>query len=246
MQRLLATALLLAAFPLLAWTGAADSRIAQRSLELAPPDLQLVLKRFEPEFTSGMQRAENDEGSEIHHFFVPSHQGKLRERIEEEARGTIAAIRGNQPMSLVAEHLGVIAHLIGDANNPFHTSDADPRLGQMRVDFEQYLERRMTRFPTVFYGLSADFQLRPFLDRTVTRSSRLIPLLSEEFFRGGTMHRSIEFDDRSTAFGVASVCYSHSVTDLVNIYYYIWKESGGDVRSARARRPSVVRPPSGK
>src|ERR1700682_1966977 len=100
-----------------AWTRASDTRIAQRSLELAPPDLQLVLKRFEPEFEAGMQRAEGDEGSENHHYFVLSRQGKLRERIEQETRGTIAMIRGNQSMALVAQHLGVLAHLVADANN---------------------------------------------------------------------------------------------------------------------------------
>ena len=37
-------------------------------------------------------------------------------------------------------------------------------------------------------------------------------------------------------FGIASVCYSRAVTDLVNLYYYIWKEAGGDVRSAAVMR----------
>ncbi len=41
---------------------------------------------------------------------------------------------------------------------------------------------------------------------------------------------------------MASVCYSHAVTDLVNLYYYIWREAGGDVRSALTRRPAVIRP----
>jgi hypothetical protein len=245
-MRRLATLLLLILTSLTAsaWTRASDMRIAERSMELAPPDLQLVLKRFSPEFANGLARAESDEGSELHHYFVLSRQGKLRERIEQETRGTIAMVRGNQSMALVAEHLGVLAHLVADANNPFHTSDAGPRLGLMHDDFEQYFERRMAHFPTVFYGLSPNFQLDAYLDRTVTRSSRLLPLMSEEYFRGGAEHRSVEFDDRSTAFGVASVCFSHAVTDLVNLYYYIWRESGGDVRSAGTRRPAVVRPPS--
>jgi hypothetical protein len=225
-----------------AWTRTSDIRIAERSLALAPPDLQLVLKRFAPEFENGLQRAESDEGSEVHHYFVLSRQGKLRERIEQETRETIALIHDNKSMALAAQHLGVLAHLVADANNPFHTSNADPRLGLMHDDFEQFFERRMAHFPTVFYGLSSNFQLSTFLDRSLTRSSRLQPLMSEEYFRGGTEHHSIEFDDRSTAFGVASVCYSHAVTDLVNLYYYIWRESGGDVRSAARRRPAVIRP----
>lgn len=242
-MRRLAAATFLFLLPLTAnaWTRASDLRIAQRSRELAPPDLQLVLKRFEPEFTSGLERAESDEGTELHHYFVLSRQGKLRERIEQETRATIAMIRSRQPMAGVAEHLGILAHLVADANNPFHTSDADPRLGPMHDDFEQYFERRLVRFPTVFYGLTPNFQLGSYLDRMVTRSSRYFPLLGEEYFRDGGAHSSSEFDDRSTAFGVASVCYSHAVTDLVNLYYYIWKEAGGDVRSAAQRRSGVLR-----
>src|SRR5262249_13990654 len=124
--------------------------------------------------------------------------------------------------------------------DPFHTSDADPRLAPLQDDFARYCERRLARFPTVFYGLTSNFQLGSYLDRMMTRSSRYSPLLSEEYFRGGEAHGSGEFDDRSTAFGVASVCYSHAVTDLVNLYYYIWKEAGGDVRSAARRRGGVV------
>ena len=67
-------------------------------------------------------------------------------------------------------------------------------------------------------------------------TKREMALKREEYFRGGVTHTSAEFDDRSTAFGVASVCYSHAVTDLVNLYYYIWREAGGDVRSATAMR----------
>lgn len=241
MKRLAALLLFLLPLTANAWTRASDLRIAQRSRELAPPDLQLVLRRFEPEFTSGLERAESDEGTDLHHYFVLSRQGKLRERIEQETRATIAMIRSRQPMAGVAQHLGILAHLVADANNPFHTSNADPRLGPMHDDFEQYFERRMARFPTVFYGLSPNFQLGSYLDRIVDRSSRYSPLLGEEYFRDGAIRRSIDFDDRSTAFGVASVCYSHAVTDLVNLYYYIWKEAGGDVRSAAQRRGGVLR-----
>lgn len=241
MKRLAALLLFLAPLTANAWTRAADARIAQRARELAPPDLQLVLRRFEPELARGLEAAQNDEGTDVHHYFVESRRGKLRTRIEQETRGIIAMIRGRQSMALAAEHFGILAHLVADANTPFHTSEADPRLAEMHADFEQYFERRLARFPTVFYGLTPNFHLDSYLDRMMGRSARFSPLLSEEYFRGGETHGSGEFDDRSTAFGVASVCYSHAVTDLVNLYYYIWKESGGDVRSAAQRRSGVVR-----
>ena len=145
-------------------------------------------------------------------------------------------IRKGEPMPRVVERLGVIAHLVSDANNPFHIANDDPRLDASHNDFEQYFERRMSKFATVFYGLDADFRIGPYLDKTFARTSRFYPLMGEEYFRSGERRTSAEFDDRSTAFGVAAVCYSHAVTDLVNLYYYIWREAGGDVRSAAAMR----------
>jgi hypothetical protein len=234
----LAIALLFLPITAHAWTRASDQRIAQKGAALAPPDLRMLLQKFESEYTHGIERAQAEEGTESHHYFVLSRNGKLRERIERETRAAIVAVRKGDPMPVVIDRLGVLAHLVADANNPFHTSDADVRLGPAHDDFEQYFERRMARFPTVFYGLDEDFQLAPYLDRTLARSSKLYPLMTEEYLRGDTLHTSADFDDRSTAFGVASVCYSHAVTDLVNLYYYIWREAGGDVRSAASLRGS--------
>jgi len=235
-MKLIAIAILFLPLTAQAWTHASDQRIAQKAATLAPPDLRMLIQKFDTDYNAGIARAESEEGSETHHYFVLSKSGKLRERIERETRATIASIRKGDPMSMVVERLGLLAHLMADANNPFHTSDADTRLGTQHNDFEQYFERRMAKFPTVFYGLTDDFNLTSYLDQTIDRSAKLYPLMSEEYFRAGVSHTSAEFDDRSTAFGVASVCYSHAVTDLVNLYYYIWRQAGGDVRSAPALR----------
>ncbi|MBV8519917.1 MAG: hypothetical protein JO197_21175 [Acidobacteria bacterium] len=229
---------LLCLFPLTAhaWTRASDERIAQKGAALAPPDLRALIERFEPEYKQGLERALADEGSDTHHYFVLSREGRLRERLERETQKAIADIRKGEPLGLVIERLGGLAHLVADANNPFHVANDDVRLGASRADFEQYFERRLTKFPTVFYGLDPQFRLGTYLDRTFARTAKFYPLMSEEYFRGGTAHTSNDFDDRSTAFGVAAVCYSRAVTDLVNLYYFIWKEAGGDVRSAAVMR----------
>src|SRR5688572_33206692 len=73
-------------------------------------------------------------------------------------------------------------------------------------------------------------------DRTFARSAKFYPLVASEYFRDGERRTSAAFDDRSTAFGVASISYSRAVTDVVNLYYFIWKEAGGDVRSAAVMR----------
>ncbi|HVR37458.1 MAG TPA: hypothetical protein VMU84_00060 [Thermoanaerobaculia bacterium] len=217
---------------LLAWTPASEERIAKKSAALAPPDLRLVIDRFEDDYARGLLKAQNEEGADAHTFILISRRGRLRDTIERETRSIINAIRTGEPMPNVVARLGTLAHYVGDANNPFHLNDSDPRLTTSKDDFERYLESRLPKFPTVFYGLDPRFHLATYLDRTFARTAKFYPLLQEEYFRDGARRTSASFDDRSTAFGVASVCYSRSVSDLVNLYYFIWKEAGGDVRSA--------------
>lgn len=203
-----------------------------KAAQLAPTDLKLLIERFQPDYKQGLARAQSDEGSEVHRYFPLSRSGKLRERIERETGGIVAAIRSGKPMPQIIERLGMLAHYVADANNPFHAANDDLRLEPSHDDFEQFFERRLPKFPTVFYGLEPQFRMNDFLDRTFARSARFYPLLSEEYFRDGVRRTSAEFDDRSTAFGVASVSYSRAVTDLANLYFHIWREAGGDVRMA--------------
>jgi hypothetical protein len=219
-----------------AWTPAADARIAKKSAALAPPDLRMLIERFEPDYKRGLELAANDEGSESHRYLLRSGSGRLRDRIQKETAGTIAMIRKGDAMQDVVERLGGLAHYVADANNPFHVADDDARVSGSKTDFNGYFERRISKFPTVFYGLEARYSPTASLDRTFARSARFYPLLREEYLRGGKLRTSADFDDRSTAFAIAAISYSRSVTDLVNLYYYIWKEAGGDVRSAAVMR----------
>jgi len=195
-----------------AWTRTSDQQIGIRAAQLAPRDLRLVIFRLRNQYSAGIDRALAEEGTDIH-------RAHLRERIESETKTIISLIRANKPFHVATE----------EALEPSHR------------DFDHYFERRMEKFPTVFYGLDSRFTLSQYLERTFRRTANFAPLMSEEYFRGGARHTSAEFDDRSTAFGVASICYSHAITDIVNLDYYIWREAGGDVRSAASMRtPRVI------
>jgi len=191
-----------------AWTLVADRQIAAAGAKLAPPDLYIVIKDFNRDYTRGIEKALAEEGN----------HGVLRERIDNETRGVIAMLKANEPMSAVVERLGFIAHLLTDANTP----DAG-------ADFTHYFESRITKFPTVFYGPEPRLRVGAFVDHIVSRTATFKPLVAEEYTRGD----SASFDDRSTAFGVASVCYSHAVTDTANLFTHIWREAGGVVLNAK-------------
>ena len=229
-----AAILLLFLFPFAAnaWTPATDERIARKAAALAPPDLALLIRKMEGDYKAGLDRARSEEGHVTHHDFPSPRGGKLRERIDLESKTAVRMIRKGDPMSRVIERLGILAHLVADANNPFHVANDDRRLAQSQSDFERYAAQQLTRVPTVFYGLDPRPEVGPVVDRAISRTRSFYPLISEEYFRGGVRHTSAEFDDRSTAFGVASVCYSHAITDMVNLEYFIWKEAGGNVRRA--------------
>lgn len=198
-----------------AWTVDADRRIASSSAKLAPPSLLLVIKAFNADYARGIEQAKAEEAAGGH--------GDLRQRIDKETHNVISMLKANEPMTAVVERLGVLAHLLSDANNPYRVKTA-----ANGDDFERYFASRVARFPTVFYGAEPRLKVPAMLDRTLTRAASLAPLLDEEYQRGS----SESFDDHSTAFGVASVCYSHAVTDTANLFTYIWREAGGVVLNA--------------
>lgn len=232
MKNLLSAALLLlvSANSAFAWTAAGDRKIANKSAQLAPPDLKLLIDTFPEAYAAGLESARGSEGTPSHRL---ARGGQLRTALTNEIRGSIAMVRKRGSMYEFVQRLGVISHLVADANNPLHVV-SDQELEPSHEDYERFFESRIAKFPTVFYGLERDFRLESYLETMFGRSVRWAPLLREEYFRFGERRRASEFDDRSTGFGIASLAYSHSVTDLVNIYYYIWKEVGGDVRTAAA------------
>ncbi|MCM2315540.1 MAG: hypothetical protein NDJ92_10360 [Thermoanaerobaculia bacterium] len=215
-----------------AWTPEAEERIASRSSRLAPPDLRLLIEKYSDEYRDGVRRASDPVECARHRYLVSRGKGELKALIERDVAEAIRLMKKERQVAAFVERLGRISHLVADANNPFHTDDSNPKLRESQADFEAYLGRKIASFPTVFYGLRINRDVPRYVDGILLRSASHYPLLDEEYFRGGRRRTSWEFDDRSTAFGVASISYSRAVTDNVNLYYYIWREAGGDVRSA--------------
>jgi hypothetical protein len=83
----------------------------------------------------------------------------------------------------------------------------------------------------VFYGFRPSFQgrrdLPQLIRETLGRSRRLYPLVGQEYARIGFATGGGGFDDRSTAFAVAALGFSHAVSDIAEVLRYIWVEAGG-------------------
>lgn len=226
-------AVLILAFPAvaIAWTTEAEIRIARKAAVLAPPDLRLLLEKYEGDYLRGVREAADAEEERKHREPVAGRRGPIRSELDARLTSALRVVHTRRPMRELVYELGLTAHLVADANNPLRVGTA--KLGPaVESDYESYFARKLARFPTVFYGLRDEADVNVVIGSALARSRRFNALLEEEYNRDGRLRSSAEFDDRSTAFGIASVSYSRAVSDLVNIFYYVWKEAGGDVRTA--------------
>ena len=75
--------------------------------------------------------------------------------------------------------------------------------------------------------MTSAYELKQLVLRALHRGRDLYPLVGEEYRRVGFASGVGAFDDRSTAFGIAAVSYSHAVSDLARVLRYVWVQGGG-------------------
>ncbi len=227
---LLSATLAIPAVPAVAWTPKSQLSIAEAAARLAPPDLLRLLARYRKEYREGVIAAFRD-GDGRRHYKDLEGGGSLDEAWQREVEGAIASIEAHRPFSQVVYRLGMMAHYLADANNPLNSSSADSFESKYFEDFSRYLESAEPRFQPVFYGLrpelSSRSSLAPLLDQTLRRSQSFYSLVGQEYRRFPKIDGRRNFDDRSTAFGVGALCYSHAVSDIAETLRYIWLRSGG-------------------
>ncbi len=243
---LAAVALLTAAAPAAAWTPKTQVTIAREGARMAPHDLYRLIQRHPRELDEGAV-APFEDGEPARH--TADGGGTLERVIGEEVERAIGAIQGHLPFERVVYQLGVVSHFVADANNPLNASAADASEGVYFADYLRYLESAEPRLPVLFYGVYPGLEergsLAPLLDATFARGRQLYPLVGLEYRRIGYESGVGRFDDRSTAFGIASLAFSHAVSDVGLVLRYIWVRAGGaDFRTKLpARGEKLVRLP---
>jgi hypothetical protein len=225
----LATALFLLAGPARSWTPATQVTIAREAARLSPPDLYRQIDKHHLAYEAGVNApfAETD-GSR--HAKNPDGSGRLDRVALDAVDAAIQAIRGHQPFEEIVRRMGIVSHFVADANNPLAASAADPEEGRYFVDYLRYVESAESRYPLVFYGVPSGAETRgvsSLLDAALRRGRELYPMIGREYRRIGYGSGVGQFDDRSTAFGVGSVAFSHAVTDVALVLRYIWIAAGG-------------------
>lgn len=222
-----------------AWTPGSMNTIGEQAARLAPPDLHRQLARNRESFRIGLAKAyelspelrmKNEDGS-----------GKLDAAALEAVEMAVRAVRDHRPFNEVAYRMGVAVHLVALANWPLATSAADRDEARYATDFDRYAESSEPRLRLVFYGFRQTLGkpdprlLKATLDEAFARARRTYPLVGLEYRRIGFRSGLAGFDDRSTAYAISSLGYSHAVSDSAEVLRYIWLSAGGG--DSRQRLP---------
>ena len=214
----------------LAWTPRTQAAIAREAARLAPPDLARQIEKHRRAFEAGVQAPFQDSDPDRHRK-DPDGSGILDKVLLAEVEAAIAAIREHRPFEEIVRRLGTVSHYVADANNPLAVSGADPDESRYFVDYLRYAETAEPRFPLVFYGVPASLDrrkdIKPVLAEALRRGRQVYPMVGREYRKIDFASGIGRFDDRSTAFGVASVAFSHAVTDVSLVLRYIWIAAGG-------------------
>lgn len=232
---LAAFGLLPASAPVSAWTPGTQTAIAREAARLAPPDLARQIEKHKRTFEAGVLAPfqDTDPGR---HMKNPDGSGTLDKVLYQEVDSTVSAIRGHLPFEEIVQRLGQVAHYVADANNPLASGSTDPDESRYFLDYLRYAESAEPRFPLVFYGVPPSFAnrgIKPIFEAALRRGRAFYPMVGREYRKIGYASGVGRFDDRSTAFGVASVSFSHAVTDVSLVMRYIWLTAGGaDDRTA--------------
>jgi hypothetical protein len=216
--------------PARAWTPRTHQTIAWEAARLAPPDLARQLVKRRAAYLAGVIQP-FDDADPARHRQDPDGSGNLAAALADAVTQAVGAIRTHRPFDEIVFRMGVAAHFIADANNPLASSNADPEAGRYFVDYLRYAETAEPRFPLIFYGVRPGLERAPdvgeLLADTLRRGRALYPLIGLEYRKIDFASGIGRFDDRSTAFGVASVAFSHAVTDVALVLRYIWLRAGG-------------------
>ena len=240
MRRLLPLTMLLLLLPVpafAAWTPHSQQVIAEQAARLAPPDLYRQLARNRPSFLIGVADPFRNAAPEDLHARAG---GRLETAIQQSVEHAVAAIVQHRPFNDIAYRLGVVAHYVALAHQPLATGQGDREQRRYHADYVRYLESVEPRLDLVFYGFRAldrPLQLDQMIAQALRQSRGYYPLIGREYRRIGFRSGISAFDDRSTAFAIAALSYSHALSDIAEVLRYIWLRAGGvDGRQKLPRR----------
>jgi hypothetical protein len=229
----LALALWVAPGALLAWDEATYRTVAEDSFRLLPPSLQEAVEPHKDAIIEGaVEPLSLHNKGKRHTYDVTTGKGDLIEESLKAVEEGIALVEQQKPFKEVARQLGIMCHFAVDLADPLRASDEDSREADIAEDFAAFSVRQKEKFRLFFHGYPPKFLsigLEPFLKRFSDHSRTFYPILLRAYHPGGKRVSSEAFDERSTAFGVASVCFSQAILTTGTTWVYFWHHAHGDM-----------------
>ena len=226
---LVALFLLASATPASAWTAATRVVMIDDAIKLMPPSLRKVLEKRRNDVLKGMLEPLTLEDTLAHR--PPWERGTLEASVDGAARDLVSGTATHASFHDIARRFGVLAHFVADAGFPPGAAGA---AGAARyAHFAGLCETRRPKFPFVFYGHANDAlakdDFKAFTRAVLERARAEDVNLARAYDAAPSLSDPASFDDRSVPFAIASLSYSHTVTDIVQAWLQAWKDSHGDL-----------------
>ena len=228
------------------WTDATRSRMVRDALKISPPALSEILAHYEKDLLRGMLEPSRHESEEVHFQLADGKGGLAGVAIDRKVRDIRGLLARRAPFGSVTYEMGVLSHLVADVEFPLSASDADPREPLYRDAYSRYIERMLDRIPFVLDrdappALEKD-DIRGFVRDIARRAGKNYALIGPAFKDDGTPKSPSALDERSVPFGIASLSYSHSTSDIAWIWRHLWVSINGDMHGT----PFLGAPPPEK
>ena len=217
------------AAPAFAWTAATRVVMVDDAIKLMPPSLRKVLEKRRIDVLRGMLEPLTQEDTPAHR--PPWDDGTIEASVDGAARDLVSGTTTRVSFHDVARRFGVLAHFVADAGFPPGAAGAAGSAHY--AHFAALCEERRPKFPFVFYGhdnealAKADF--KAFTQLVLARARAEDANLVRAYAAAASPGDAAAFDDRSVPFALASLSYSHTVTDIVQAWLAAWRECHGDL-----------------
>lgn len=197
-----------------------------------PYSFRNVMMQHQREILEGSLKPD-ESGESAHSYDVKTGSGFIKDRIQQLTLEIPKKIYNHVHFKEVARDFGRLSHYMSDLNDPLLLENRDPREPEYNRDFAQYLEKNIEKFPWIFnsheHPKLKKGELAGFIQDVAARTIQPYDRIGEAYFPDGKLISSNTFDYRSHPFGIASLSYSRSIENTIQIWYYTWKKSNGDV-----------------
>jgi hypothetical protein len=229
-----------------AWTDATRLRMLDDALKVSPPALARILRHNEAALRRGMIEPSAHEDEEIHFQHPDGRQGLAAAAVDRKTREIASLLMEKRSLKRFAYEMGVLAHLLADAGFTLNASDADPREPLYREGWRRYVEQQLPKIPFVFdREPSKHLKKQDYRGAVLAEARRAAanyPAIGPAFKDDGTPRSRDAVDERSLAFGVASLSYSHAASSIAWVWLDVWRSLNGDLEGT----PALNLPPARK